>query len=70
MDKPSEEDNLINNTAFKAIRHDIKNQLSNIHLSVEQLRYEVPELSAEILFYLDTISMSCNKINSIIKGKE
>ncbi len=50
------------------IKHDVKNQLSNIHLAIEQLRYEVENPSADCVFYMDTIAMSCTKINSIIQN--
>ena len=47
-------------------RHDIKNQLSNIHLSLGQLRYELPNLSADCDFYLETIETAAFRINEII----
>jgi signal transduction histidine kinase len=49
------------------IRHDIRNQLSNIQLAIEQLKYEVPDATEDYLFYLETISISCSKINTVIK---
>ena len=52
------------------LRHDIRNQLSNIHLSLEELRHELPKDSADITFYLDTIAASCNKITNLLKDKE
>lgn len=52
------------------LRHDIKNQLSNIYLSVEQLKYEIPEISADCLLYLDTISSSAQHINNLINNLE
>lgn len=45
------------------LRHDIKNQLSNIHLAVEQLRYEIPDISEDCTFYLDSIIKSSEVIN-------
>ncbi|MBW4888101.1 hypothetical protein KXQ82_00175 [Mucilaginibacter sp. HMF5004] len=48
------------------LRHDIKNQLSNIILAVEQLRYEIPNPNDDCKFYLDAIATSCNNINSIL----
>lgn len=56
--------------ALRKLRHDIKNQLSNIILALEQLRYEIPEPSADILFYIDTISISTNRINALLKNNE
>ena len=49
------------------IKHDVKNQLSNIHLAVEQLRYEVENPTEDCVFYMDTIAASCAKIDSLIK---
>jgi hypothetical protein len=51
-------------------KHDVKNQLSNIHLALEQLRYEVNNPSTDCIFYMDTIAMSCTKINNLIKNIE
>jgi len=49
------------------MKHDVKNQLSNIHLAVEQLRYEVENPTEDCVFYMDTIAASCAKIDSLIK---
>jgi nitrogen fixation/metabolism regulation signal transduction histidine kinase len=47
--------------------HDIRNQLSNIQLALEQLRYELPaDIHADCIFYMDTIAMSSAKINSLL----
>jgi hypothetical protein len=54
---------------LRVIRHDINNQLSNILLALEQLRYEIPEVSEDCQFYLDSISMSSYKISSILEGE-
>jgi nitrogen-specific signal transduction histidine kinase len=56
--------------ALRKLRHDIKNQLSNIHLALEQLRYEIPNPSSDILFYIDTINISSTRINSLLKDTE
>lgn len=48
---------------LRTLRHDIKNQLSNIHLAVEQLRYEIPDISEDCTFYLDSIIKSSEVIN-------
>ncbi|GAC1308563.1 MAG: hypothetical protein NVSMB24_22490 [Mucilaginibacter sp.] len=52
--------------ALRILRHDIKNQLSNIHLAIEQLRYEIPEISEDCTFYLDSIIKSSEVINKRI----
>ncbi|MFD1258316.1 hypothetical protein ACFQ3S_16040 [Mucilaginibacter terrae] len=59
--KPANEQDL------SMIKHDVKNQLSNIHLAVEQLRYEVENPTEDCVFYMDTIAASCAKIDSLIK---
>jgi len=56
--------------ALRKLRHDIKNQLSNIVLALEQLRYEIPNPSTDVLFYIDTINISSNRINSLLKDTE
>jgi nitrogen-specific signal transduction histidine kinase len=52
--------------ALRKLRHDIKNQLSNIHLALEQLRYEIPDPSSDCLFYMDTIEISSTRINKLL----
>ncbi|HEY9196019.1 MAG TPA: hypothetical protein VIM77_07125 [Mucilaginibacter sp.] len=52
------------------MKHDIKNQLSNIHLALDQLKYELPGLSEECLFYIDMIDTSSTKINNILNDTE
>ncbi|WP_110586296.1 hypothetical protein ACEN9X_10885 [Mucilaginibacter sp. Mucisp86] len=52
--------------ALRKLRHDIKNQLSNIHLALEQLRYEIPNPSSDCLFYMDTIEISSTRINKLL----
>ena len=51
----------------RRVRHDIRNQLSNINLSIEQLKYELPDDAAsDTSFYLNTIAVSCAKINLLL----
>lgn len=54
----------------RALRHDIRNQLSTIQLAVEQLRYEMPDDFADGPFYLDAILTSCTVINTLLKAKD
>jgi hypothetical protein len=54
--------------ALRTLKHDINNQLSNILLALDQLRYEIPDASEDCRFYLDSISMSSAKIISILEG--
>jgi hypothetical protein len=49
------------------LRHDVSNQLSNIYLAIDQLRYELPENMADSRFYLDVIFQSANNINALLK---
>ena len=53
---------------LRKLKHDIKNQLSNIHLALEQLKYEIPDLSDDCLFYLDTILTSSTQINNLLNN--
>ena len=55
------------NTRLRDLRHDVNNQLSNILISLEQLRYEMPHASEDCLFYIDTIAMATAKIGSLLK---
>lgn len=68
MDGTSKEQPATNEQALRLLKHDVKNQLSNIHLAVEQLRYELPDPNADTLFYMDAIATSCAKINSLLKA--
>jgi hypothetical protein len=55
---------------LRALKHDINNQLSNISLALEQLRYEIPDASEDCIFYLDSILMSSTRINTLLKETE
>ena len=59
-----------NTDSLRTLKHDIKNQLSNIYLALEQLRYEIPNASEDCIFYLDSISMSSAKIDKLLGEKE
>lgn len=55
-------------TGLAMVKHDIRNQLSNMTLCVEQLRFELPDgLSEDILFYIETIAAGCVNINELLK---
>lgn len=58
------------NQRIRKLRHDIKNQLSNVFLAIEQLRYEIPAPTEDCLFYLDLISVSSANINRLLKETE
>jgi nitrogen-specific signal transduction histidine kinase len=52
---------------LRKLRHDIRNQLSNINLAVEQLKYEIPDdAGSDSEFLINTIAMSCAKINGLL----
>ena len=57
----SEEDRKI-----RILKHDIKNQLSNIVLAVSQLEFEMTDITEDQHFYLTTVSDSCKRINSLL----
>jgi hypothetical protein len=54
---------------LKEIRHDIRNQLSNIQMAAEQLRYDISAGQSEedCIFYINLIAESCVKINDSLK---
>ncbi len=52
---------------LRKLRHDIRNQLSNINLAVEQLKYEIPDdVGSDSEFYITTIATSCERINILL----
>jgi hypothetical protein len=53
--------------SLRALKHDINNQLSNIFLALDALRGEIPNATEDCVFYLDLISMSSAKINTLLK---
>jgi hypothetical protein len=48
------------------IKHDIKNQLSNITLALEQLQFETNSKDPDVAYYFATIFSSCKKITSLL----
>lgn len=58
------------NSNVRRVNHDIRNQLSNITLSLEQLKYELPADNADALFYIETIASSCKQINELLKHND
>lgn len=47
-------------------KHDIRNQLSNISLAVEQLKHELTEPTGDAAFYVSTINAGCTRINELL----
>jgi nitrogen fixation/metabolism regulation signal transduction histidine kinase len=67
----SEKNDASREESIRRIRHDIRNQLSNINLSLEQLRYEIPDdAGSDSDFYINTIAVSCAKINLLLNDLE
>ena len=56
-----------NEDTLRIFKHDVNNQLSNILLALDQLRYEIPDASEDCLFYLDLIAQSTAKIGTLLK---
>lgn len=56
--------------ALGSLKHDIRNQLSNITLCVEQLKFELPDQTEDITFYIETIAAGCKKINELLKSTD
>jgi len=69
MEKPPRDEHELK-LYLSGLRHDIRNQLSNIQLSIEELKHEMPDDAPDIAFYIDTIVSSCERINAILKDKE
>ena len=71
MEAPAEDNSSnekeVDKDVMRALRHDVSNQLSNILLSLEQLRYEMPDANEDSVFYLDLIALSVAKINNLLK---
>ena len=66
--KPGKEQKSAEEKDLHLLKHDIKNQLSNIYLALDQLRYELENPSTDCIFYMDTIAISCTKINDLVKN--
>jgi hypothetical protein len=64
-----EEHKPIDGQTFRTLKHDIRNQLSNIIMAIEQLRYELPQVSDDCRFYIKTINDSCSRINGLLDSE-
>jgi signal transduction histidine kinase len=60
----------LNGEAFEKLKHDIRNQLSNIQLALEGMRFEVDEQNSDIALYLDSMAQSAKKIDKLLDGFE
>jgi hypothetical protein len=52
--------------ALLTLKHDIKNQLSNITLAIEGLRYEVEDLDGDMGLYIESMLTSAQKIDRLL----
>jgi nitrogen-specific signal transduction histidine kinase len=52
--------------ALLMLKHDIKNQLSNIHLAIEGLRYEVEDSGGDLALYIESMLASAKKIDKLL----
>ncbi len=55
---------------LRTLRHDIKNQLSSIHLALETLKYEIENPTEDFNFCIDTIFAASAKINELLTDPE
>lgn len=53
--------------ALRLIKHDIKNQLSNIHLALDTIKHEVNEPNEDVKFCIESIAASAAKIDALIR---
>ncbi|MBD1393840.1 histidine kinase dimerization/phospho-acceptor domain-containing protein [Mucilaginibacter glaciei] len=58
----------VNGEVFSILKHDVKNQLSNIQLALEGLKYEVEDKDADVKLYLDSITQSAKKIDDLLNN--
>jgi len=61
---------LVDNEAMRILRHDIKNQLSNISLLVAELKYEIANPSPDCQSYLEMIDRSVSTIDALLKNTQ
>jgi signal transduction histidine kinase len=58
----------LNDGVFKELKHDIKNQLNNIQLALECLRYEISDTDPNLKLYMDSLSESARKIDELLNN--
>jgi hypothetical protein len=61
-------ENIIETAAIKILKHDIKNQLSNIQLAVAGLKYETAYMEADSKLYIDSIADAAVKIDQLLNS--
>jgi signal transduction histidine kinase len=65
-----DENNPISSKDPDMLKHDIRNQLSNIQLALEGLKYEVDNQNGELDLYFDSMAQSAKKIDKLLEGFE
>lgn len=58
----------LNDEVFKGLKHDIKNQLNNIQLALEALRYEISDTDPNLKLYMDSLAESARKIDELLNN--
>lgn len=53
---------------FYKLKHDIKNQLSNIQLALEGLKYDIEDKEADLSIYMYTLDQSAKKIDALLNN--
>lgn len=61
-------ENILDTAAIKVLKHDIKNQLSNIQLAVAGLKYETAYAEADSKLYIDSIFDAALKIDQLLNA--
>ncbi|TSD64554.1 hypothetical protein FFF34_011620 [Inquilinus sp. KBS0705] len=51
---------------FAMLKHDIKNQLSNIQLALEGLRYELPNTQGDHTLYIESLEKAAANIDALL----
>ena len=65
-----EQNKPLSGEAFEMLKHDIRNQLSNIQLALEGLKYEVDDEGKDLSLYFDSMAQSAKKIDKLLDGFE
>jgi nitrogen-specific signal transduction histidine kinase len=60
----------LSSKAFDMLKHDIRNQLSNIQLALEGLKYEVNDQDKDLGLYFDSMAQSAKEIDKLLNGFE
>ena len=62
----TDESKTITAAELRKLKHDVKNQLSNMILCVEQLKYEITDPAPDLKYYMNAINEGCITINRLI----